>query len=951
VVWEAIVIMPDFAGKQSTTAASSHDDAATFSSGPGKQTLVEKEYGASGSASASGSVATDGQAAPEGPVDPADAYRTLLVADASFVRGYLDGLKPDETLKIDEGAAGVILSKFTIWKNLNLLHEFVAEVRKQRASGWLAVLLGTKTAWTYLVAVLRPSDRVRLYDMLADGNIDARNTGRFTEDLVEFWDVQMQQDANQLRAAYHRLCEASEEDEPVPLVQAQITILAILTEYRELDQRYRMKGTLLTRFLSQVDDTVRSGDEQYRMLDHIANLMGDNVGRYQELLRASNFKLAGTPIEDTNTLGGAVIEELVAALTTVEDVVAFLASQSDELKKQCVQFLANSASKLPLLIDFIAEKFEEYAEICALGLSYLSARNIVKILQQIDVGRIWDFYKALVTLAATAMFMPQLVAAYFLLPEKTRDELFSAIGRTAFRPLIREAKELVVPIIRELVERYLPVGQGCYFERGLTASVGIAQAGGDSSFWVIRTSGDRLEYNERFSVRGGVDVGKGVGRTEGKKAGEGSQLFWGHELAANASAMMELTTQNQYEFPIFNDDAFVGLLAAFVDIEGAVAVGGVLFEELEQIDPLPYLKKSKIEPKLTGEVNADASTGLRKGKGGEDATHEWKPGEKPEEMGSGIGGMFGAQAGAAIQQLLEIGAALEIEKDGNQHEVSLQLGIKQAGGLRINLPGIGLLANALPPAVDTGTAIKLSCDIEGLAEKAPRMVGSWTLKLVGTTGEMDTYQGSASETEVVLATGGELDSVESFIASLGEATFKRRIGIASGIGKKMLATVDHQKGFTSKLKADYQDAGVKLKGSIDLVFELAAEDTQRVAHILLDVIRHMASVDDPLPKLKDAAYAFVTSGALPSFIDDAASEIGRILRDSFDAASYHVEVGGTVALGEKLGADRSVGGHGYAGSGWIFHDDITEEVKALDPAEMLDIVTDVGSLATTPRAP
>lgn len=934
--------MSVLAGKQSTTAASSHADAGTFSSGPGKQTLVEKEHGVPGPASASGSVSTDRPAAREDPVDPAEAYAALLVADACFVRGYLDELKPDETLKIDGDAASVILSRFTAWKNLNLLPEFVAEVRKQRSSGWLAALLGTRTAWTYLVAVLRPSDRVRLYDLLADGNIDARNTGRFTEELFEFWDVQMQQDANQLRAAYYRLYKASEDDKPVTMVHAQIAILTILTEYRELDQRYRMKGTLLSRFLLQVDDVVTIGDEQHRMLDHIANLMGDNVTRYQQLLRASNLELAGTPIEDTNTLGGAVIEELVAALATVDDVVAFLASQSDELKKQCVQFLANSASKLPLLIDFIAEEFERFGEICALGLSYLSARNIVKILQQIDVGRIWDFYKALVTLAASAMFMPQLVAAYFLLPEKTRDQLFSAIGRTAFRPLIREARELVVPIIRELVERHLPVGQGCYFERGLTASVGVAQAGGDSSFWVIRTAGDRLEYNERFSVRGGVDVGKGMGRTEGKKAGEGSQLFWGHEIAASASAMMELTTQNQYEFPIFSDDAFVGLLAAFVDIEAAVSVGGVLFEELQQIDPLPYLKKSKIEPKLTGEANAEASTGLRKGKGGEDATHEWKPGEKPEEMGSGIGAMFGAQAGAAIQQLVELGAALEIEKDGNRHEVSLQLATRQVGGLRIDLPGIGLLAGALPPAaVDTGTAIKLSCWIEGLVEKDPRMAGPWKLKLVGTTGEMDTYEGSASETEVVLATGGALDSIESFISSLGEATFKRRIGIASGIGAKMLATVDHQKGFTSKLKADYQDAGVKLKGSIDLAFELDAADTQRVAHILLDVIRHMASVDDPLPELKAAAYTFVTSGALPGFIDDAASEIGGILRASFTAASYHVEVGGAVALGERLGADRSVGGHAYAGSGWIFHDDITDEVKALDPAEMLDIVAEV----------
>jgi hypothetical protein len=929
--------MSVFAGKQSTTA-SSHDDDATFSSSPGKQTLVEKEYGAG---QASGGASTDGQAREEA-VDPAEAYATLMVADATFIRGYLDGLKPDEeTLKIDAGAAGVILSKFTIWKNLNLLREFVAEVRKQRISSWLAVLLGTRTAWTYLVAVLRPSDRIRLYDMLADGNIDARNTGRFTEELFEFWDVQMQQDGNRLRAGYYRMRKASEEDEPVPLIQAQVTILSILTEYHELDQRYRMKGTLLSRFLLQIGDVVTVSGDQHRMLDHIANLMGDNVDRYQALIQASNLKLAGTPIEDTNTLGGAVIEELVTALATVEDVVALLVSQSDELKKECIRFLANSASKLPLLIDFIAEEFERFGALCALGLSYLSAKNIVKILQQIDVGRIWDFYKALVTLAATAMFMPQLVAAYFLLPEKTRDQLFGAIGRTAFRPLIREARELVVPIIRELVERHLPVGQGCYFERGLTASVGVAQAGGDSSFWVIRTAGDKLEYNERFSVRGGVDVGKGKGRTEGKKAGEGSQLFWGHELAANASAMMELTTQNKYEFPIFSDDAFVGLLAAFVDIEAAVALGGVLFEELEQIDPLPYLEKSKIEPKLTGEVNADASTGLRKGKGGEDGPHDWKPGEKKEEMGSAVGGMFGAQAGVAIQALLEVGAALEVEKDGNQHEVSLELGAKYAGGLRINLPGIGLLANALPPAVDAGTAIKVSCVIEGMAEKDPRMVGSWKLKLVGTTGEMDTYQGSASETEVVLATGGALDSVESFIASLGEATFKRRIGVASGIGNKMLATLDHQKGFTSKLKANYQEAGIKLKGSIDLVFELKAADTQRVAHILLDAIRHMASVDDPLPKLKDAAYAFVTSGALPDFIDDAASEIGRILRKGFEEASYHIEVGGTVAIGEKVGKDGSVGGHGYAGSGWIFHDDMTEEVKALDPAEMLDIVSKV----------
>ncbi|MBZ0237293.1 MAG: hypothetical protein K8M05_33520, partial [Deltaproteobacteria bacterium] len=877
----------------------------------------------------------------------AAALRQLLRADGRFLATYVDALDVTAELKIAPAAAALALSRFELWSELGKLSELVAEVRKHGVKGVAATLLQTDNAWEYLVAVLDKPARVRLYDCLADGNVDARNAGRFTEDIVEFWSVQMREDANVVKAAYRAL--ADDDSGPAKLAVQRARIISTLAEYRVLDERYRMKGTLLTRFLQKIDVVVTLpgglfgiGEEQTRMLDDIKRRMGPSLPAYMAQLDASNLVVAKQDAPELVTLGGSIaqdVQDAVLQFEAVADVVDFLLTAGKETAQDCLRWLARTVSKRHLLLDFIAEQFreEKLRALCAFGLSLLSGETIVEILQKIDFERLGEFYLALVTCTASVMFLPQLFAAYWLLPDKTRDKVFSALGRTAFEPLIREAKEYVVPILQNLIDRHLPVGVGIYSERGLTASVSYAVAGGDSSFSFTRTGPKTLRYDERFTLRGGAEYSRGAGMTEGKKNNGEQQKFWGHEAALTLGGKMEFTSQNQYEFPFLDDDAFVGLLCAFIDIEAAVSAGALVFEELDQIDPFPYLKKSKLEPKLLGEAQGVAQSGMREGKGGPELKDTWKGGEKPSEMGSSVGGPFGAQASARIGALLEVGGALEIERKEDQagksvHAVSVEVGLKGALSASANIPGLAALAATVPQA-DAGVAVKATWTIAGLVQEAPEQIGGVKLSLVGTTGDMDTQQGSASETEVELSADIDFDRAEDFIRGLGKATFKRRIGIASVLGRKCLAAINNQKNLSAQLKKEYEHVGIKLRGSIDLEFSLDTDAVREIAGIFLDLLR--AAGGGTLDDLRDAAMTFLTSGRLPAKVEAAATRIGAILEAGLDDVKYHLSAGVAGAAGDVVGG---VGGHAYAGAGLILQGKVADKLDALGADQLLDVV-------------
>ncbi len=893
--------------------------------------------------------ANDGE---DGAKDPAAdaaaqaaALRQLLRADARFVATYVDALDVNAELKIDGTAATLALARFELWSELGKLAELVAEVRKHRVQGIVATLLEADNAWEYLVAVLDKPSRRRLYDVLADGNADARNAGRFTEDVVEFWDTQMRQDAGVVKAAYRTLAD---DDSGAGAIAAQRTrIIATLLEYQTLDARYGMKGTLLTRFLQKLDVVVTLpgglfglGEQQTRMLDDIKRRMGPSLPAYVAVLAASNMVLVQGDAPELVTLGGSIaqdVQEAVLELEVVGDVVDFLLNASKETAQECLRWLARTPSKLPLLLDFIALHFVKMTSLCAYGLSLLTAETIVEILQKIDVERLGRFYLALVTCTASVLFLPQLFAAYWLLPEKTRDKVFSTLGRTAFKPLIDEAKAFVVPILQDLIDRHLPVGTGVYFERGLSISVAYAVAGAESSFSIFRSAPGTLRYDERFLMRGGVEMSRGMGKTEGKKADNGEkQRFWAHEVAATASAQMQFMSQNRYEFPFLDDDAFVGLLAAFVDIEAAVSAGALVFDELDQIDPFPYLVSSKLEPKLTGEGQAVASTGMRKGKGGADGVHEWGGGQKPEEMGSSVG-MFGGQASARIGRLLEVGGALELQRSATStpersvHQVSVQVGAKHAVSASSSVPGLGALLAAIPKA-DAGLAVKATWTIAGLAQEAPVQVGEMKLSLVGSTGDIEGPAGG-SETEVELPDGLDLDSAERFIAGLGGATFKRKIGIASDLGRKAFAAIDNQKNLTSQLKAEYEHVGLKLRGAIDVEVTLEADAVREIAGLFLELLRAASSTS--FADLRAAVMTFLTTGDLPDTVERAGTRVATLLAAGLGDVRYRVDVGLAGAAGHVVGG---VGGHGFAGTGLILEGSVTEQLEALDAQQLLDVV-------------
>jgi hypothetical protein len=203
---------------------------------------------------------------------------------------------------------------------------------------------------------------------------------------------------------------------------------------------------------------------------------------------------------------------------------------------------------------------------------------------------------------------------------------------------------------------------------------------------------------------------------------------------------------------------------------------------------------------------------------------------------------------------------------------------------------------------------------------------------VGTTGDMDSG-GSASETEVELPDGVDLDSADAFIAKLGGATFKRKIGIASGLGRKMLSTIDNQQNLSAQLKAEYEHVGIKLKGSIELEVELEAEATREIARIILELFRSASEVS--FDDVRDAVMTFLTTGRLPGSIETSTARIGELLEAGLADVTYRIDAGLAGSAGHVVGG---VGGHGYAGAGLIFEGKVTDALDALGSGELLAAV-------------
>lgn len=311
-------------------------------------------------------------AAEAAPAVEASALATDLDAIARRLADRGDASAP----ALDRVAIERVLATFDRWDARNLLHELVAALRAAPVTG-PPPTGAPRSVWTRLVARLPAGDRIRLYDLLADGNVDARRADRFTEDLIEFWDVHMAEHARAFEHAYDALAADTSDGDRAR--RAADALLAELDRYDALDRRYGMGGTLLSKFLLKVDRVVTvaaggvAGARQVRRLDDIPrHLEPIPRRRYLRLLEASTLELVRAP-PVAAARAPVELAAIVEAFGTVADVVAYLERVGDAPADDVIRCLARSPSKRPLLVGLVTDHAATHPSLCARARAQLPA--------------------------------------------------------------------------------------------------------------------------------------------------------------------------------------------------------------------------------------------------------------------------------------------------------------------------------------------------------------------------------------------------------------------------------------------------------------------------------------------------------------------------------------------------------------------------------------------------
>ena len=216
--------------------------------------------------------------------------------------------------------------------------------------------------------------------------------------------------------------------------------------------------------------------------------------------------------------------------------------------------------------------------------------------------------------------------------------------------------------------------------------------------------------------------------------------------------------------------------------------------------------------------------------------------------------------------------------------------------------GLPLPIPALPPlALELGVGIKASYGVRQGAPGADDAVWSGpAVTVYMKSGDMDRYVGAASETEMSLADFEklELQSLDAFVESFGEVTYKKRMAIHS-VGRGVQAHLDR----LPVLRRSGAAAGLRLDGTIDLESKLTKAELKD----LVDAVRSVAATrPDGLASLKDDLLQLFVTGTMPAGLMNDVDVIAGSLADAVQALDAHVEVGAGFAGSAQASAGLKV---------------------------------------------
>ncbi len=414
-----------------------------------------------------------------------------------------------------------------------------------------------------------------------------------------------------------------------------------------------------------------------------------------------------------------VIDELIEKSTSEEDLGNIISSCDECDGEEVIDKLRNTKPKL--LIWLILHMPLSPASAYALPL--LSIDDMKKVLASLGAATTQLVQNIIDKGVAVATFVGALLDEGI---DKTI-EIVRNIGETVVRNLIVAYGEFM-GVLKKVIDAVWPVGLGFGLEGQIGATFGIPYVGGSFTTYLQHKEDGKFYLLRRGTLKvgaaGGGGVSAGLGGTKGGGAGGENS---GYAIHGQAGAQVEGGAQTEvlqeFEFPIYQDMAFVSFMmaATMTDVSPLGMAATVLAPDAANINPMLYNTKTEFKIGLYAGASVEGTVGI--GEANENTNtgpQTWNNTETPISGADRVGPWWSPKSLLNLLKinnrgsfLGEVGLGMEIKQgDFSENEE----GVWEANDVTVALFGEGSIAAQLKaaflPSVNIDQTIGLKVNLK-----------------------------------------------------------------------------------------------------------------------------------------------------------------------------------------------------------------------------------------------
>jgi hypothetical protein len=644
--------------------------------------------------------------------------------------------------------------------------------------------------------------------------------------------------------------------------------------------------------------------------------------------------------EAIDNVGDAAMDLAMRQIESAAELIAFVGRFGEAAAKKAIDFL-------------VAHKVE-----IVVGLLTLNPGNalLVYAIRKLPTDRLTAFLQSaeaataakIVGIAIAAGAIAVVAAALFAAGPAVLPILKELAGPT-IALLWQHAPEEMKRYAQQMLVEGWPVGLGLELEGSIGATFGYpVYLGVEAFFSVSHASSGVFELRRGGIMTEAFDTGVGaggfVGIGGGKKGdGEGEGAIGiGAEAGAQFQAGLKQFVLQEFSFPVTEDTAFASFLIAVMqaDTSASMSILSLFSSQLRAVNPISYNTMTKIELKEFAEGNAAAQAGVRTG--GADTRSgggTWNNQEGTRDNGATKwwqrwmrAGIFGRLAGEVVQGFEQRNKEFTTDAEGVRVPSVMEIDLYGEGSVAASIVhAIPVISQALPqvPSFDGGAGIRVTWTLRGSPTDAEPQVSEPLWQLYTKTGNMDRYNGAASETSIAVGnlSAETFASVDSFLASIqAGSTFKRRFSIGSQLGRRYFLMAQRQGAFNVMLPADYRAYGFRIEGYLDLESSLTADMVRSVFRSIIDTVAGYRDGGAPLQQLYTDVMTFLSTGRGPAHVTSKLRGMADTILAGVKKLKLHGLVGLSVAAGAKVSAGAKLRLQGRVGGQITMDHDLLADV-------------------------